>query len=68
MELEKAIDSINEESQVLETVIGDMEKHLRDMSKHPTYGKYAYFKLQEIQKFMLDHDDDLKKSTSGNNM
>ena len=52
------MESVNEELKTLDSVIGDMDKHLSDMSQHPTYGKYAYMKLAEIQESMLDHEDD----------
>ena len=57
----KAMETMGEELKTLDSVINDMEKHLTDMSQHPTYGKYAFLKLAEIQESMLDHEDDVEK-------
>ena len=63
-EQQQTLNNVNDELKKLDTVIESIGKHLGDMSSHPTYGKYAYFKLGEIQKFMLDQDDDDKKNQS----
>ena len=57
----KAMETMGEELKTLDSVITDMEKHLTDMSQHPTYGKYAFLKLAEIQECMLDHEEDEEK-------
>ena len=67
-EYQATLNGVTTELQKLDDALNSITKHLQDMSKHPTYGKYAYLGLEEIQKYMLDNDDDGEKNCPQGNL
>lgn len=67
-EYQATLKGVTTELQKLDDALNSITKHLQDMSKHPTYGKYAYLGLEEIQKYMLDNDDDEEKNRPQGNL
>ena len=67
-EYQAILNGVTTELQKLDDALNSITEHLQDMSKHPTYGKYAYLGLEEIQKYMLDNYGDVEKNCPQGNL
>ena len=50
-EYQATLNDVTTEIQKIDDALNSITEHLQEMSKHPTYGKYAYLGLEEIQKY-----------------